>query len=221
MDFVLSGGPFERGRKILESLAAVKRPEFLSVEGPKCPECGSVITDKITEKMNIHGVEYCPVCVLQDVYPTAVPLDLGEISSQQELESAITSAYSTPPPATISESRPYPGAYVLWCPPLSPDQLSQEFNRIQQLKSQFATVLNAANGNGLLYVGQSQDVVNRIWQHCRGAGTPLTSVCTPHKLVAINWLRPGNELLEIENRVGQWVTTAVRDGGYDIQVHWA
>lgn len=98
MDFpVVSSSPLERGREYLASLSPVKRPDFLGPKGPTCYNCGATLTDDITEKMDVLGLEYCPVCVLSDVYPGAVPRELEDISSKNELSSMIKDTFGSPP----------------------------------------------------------------------------------------------------------------------------
>lgn len=220
MDFPVFVGPMEKGRQILESLSPVKRPNFLQPDGPTCSGCGAAITDDLTEKMEVHGIEFCPVCVLTDVYTAAVPRKLGSVSSKSELGSMVENTFDSPPNQVTNQDKPMPGVYILWCPPLSEAQLREQYDSIQQLEGLFVKVLSAAAGNGLLYIGQSNDVVTRIWQHSRGGGALLTKIFNPSRLVAIKWLNPKSNLRELENQVGRRVAESVEESGYEIEVYW-
>lgn len=220
MDFPVVVGPMERGRQILDSLPAVNRPDFLAPSGPSCSHCGASIPDDITEKMNVHGVEYCPVCILEDVHPFANPADLQEISSRNELKSEILDSFGTPPEMVQSETSPLPGAYVLWCPPLREHELDNVYDIIKRLGNYYVQILRASNGNGLIYIGESMNVANRIWNHSRGGGALLTKVLAPTRLVAVNWKAPDVSLGLLEQRVGQQVADSVEQSGYNIEVYW-
>lgn len=117
---------------------------------------------------------------------------------------------------------PRPGIYILWCPPLTKEQLNGKFGRIKKLApDSFTKILSAANKNGLLYVGKGKnDVADRIWKHSRAGGPSLTAICNPDRLVAIDWLNPKDNLRDFEKQVGQWVAESVEESGYEIEVYW-
>jgi predicted GIY-YIG superfamily endonuclease len=219
MELPLVVGPMKRGREWLSSKVAVKRPDFTKINSPRCPSCGTILSDNIVETMEVHGVDYCPVCILEDVHPFANPFELSEVTSQDQLRSEILDRFGTPPQQVTSADAPMPGSYILWSPPRQ-ERTAEYLSLAEKFGNLFTTILAAANGNGLLYVGQSQDVINRVWEHSRGGAASVTKIMTPNRLVAVNWKAPNMSLRTLENQVGQQVATSVQKQGYDLEVYW-
>lgn len=219
MDFPLIVGPMERGRNFLSSLAPVRRPDLSRTQAPTCTSCGSILSEDITEKMDVRGLKYCPVCVLSEVHPLADPEPLTNITTVQEIRSLILDTYGNPPDNIEDQEGDFPGVYILWSPPRE-GSIEESLNLPQRLGNAFVSILNAANGNGLLYVGQSKDVARRVWEHCGGAGAKITKIMPPTKLVAVNWKPPSLGLRTLENQVGKQVAKAVKKHGYDLGVYY-
>jgi predicted GIY-YIG superfamily endonuclease len=221
MDFPIKVGPLNKGRQMLASLSAIKRPDFIQFQGPRCGSCGASLSESITERMDVHGLKYCPICILEKVHPLANPRRLDQLESKEQVRNTILDTYGTPPESSITENEPLPGAYILWCPPLPPDHLSDQMNILQRLKNKYVKVLQATNRNGLIYIGESQDVVSRVWAHLRGEGAILTTCMPPSRLVAVNWKPPEMSLKRLEDQVGYQVIESIEENGYDIEVYWA
>jgi predicted GIY-YIG superfamily endonuclease len=219
MEIPLVVSPMERGREWLSSKVPVKRPDFTKISAPSCPRCGTILSDNITETMEVHGVDYCPVCILEDVHPFADPFELNEISSQGQLKSEIVDRFDTPPQQVRSENAPMPGSYILWCPPKQ-ERTAEHLSIAEKFGNLFTTILAAATGNGLLYVGQSNDVIKRVWDHSRGGAASVTRIMKPNRLVSVNWKSPNMSLQTLENEVGQQVARSVEKHGYDLEVYW-
>jgi predicted GIY-YIG superfamily endonuclease len=219
MEIPLIVGPMERGREWLSSKVPVKRPDFTKISAPRCPSCGTILSDDITETMEVRGVDYCPVCILEDVHPFADPFELSEILSQDQLRSEIVDRFDTPPEQAQSENAPMPGSYILWCPPKQ-DRAAEYLSIAEKFGNLFTTILAAATGNGLLYVGQSNDVAKRVWNHSRGGAASVTRIMKPNRLVSVNWKSPDMSLRTLENQVGQQVARSVEKHGYDLEVYW-
>lgn len=220
MDFPVVVGPMERGRRILESFNTIERPDFLQFEGPTCAHCGTILSEDITERMDVNGIKYCPVCVLEDIHPNADPRRLIEIESPQQVRNLVLDTFGSPPEKSQTESAPLPGAYILWCPPLPEEYLANQMGIIQRLGNLYVKILSATNGNGLIYIGQSQDVASRVWSQIRGEGALLTTFMPPSRLVAVDWKSPNMGYEKLENVVGRQVAEAVEANGYDIEVYW-
>lgn len=219
MELPLVVSPMERGREWLSSKVPIKRPDFTKISTPKCPSCGSILSENITETMEVHGIDYCPVCILEDVHPFADPLELSNVSSQDQLRSEIADRFDNPPQQVRSESTPMPGSYILWCPPRQ-ERAAEYLSLAEKFRGLFSTILSAASGNGLLYVGQSNDVAKRVWNHSRGGAASVTKIMKPNRLVAVNWKSPDMSLRILEDQVGQQVARSVDQQGYDLEVYW-
>lgn len=219
MEIPLIVSPMERGRDWLSSKIPVKRPDFTKINAPRCPSCGTILSDNIIDTMEIQGVDYCPVCVLEDVHPLANPFELSEIRSQSQLKSEIFDRFGTPPPEVQSENVPMPGSYILWSPPRQ-ERAAEYLSLAEKFGNLFTTVLSAATGNGLLYVGQSGDVAQRVWNHSRGGAASVTRIMKPNRLVSVNWKPPNMSLQTLEDQVGQQVARSVQKQGYDLEVYW-
>lgn len=208
----------QRGREILSNLVPVERPDFIRSTGPTCQHCGTGLSENIKKVMDVRGIKYCPVCVLDDVHPFSDPQDLTEMSSKKELESMIIEVFDAPPSDVRTDGASLPGVYILWSP--AREERLDEFLEIGKLGKFFSRILNAARGNGLLYIGKSQKVVHRVWQHIRRDGALLTTVMPPTKLVAVDWKPPEVSLDTLEEKVGRQVKRAVDENGYDMSVYW-
>lgn len=220
MDFPVVVGPLEKGRRILDSFNSVQRPDFFQFEGPTCAKCGTILSDDITERMDVHSIKYCPVCVLEDIHPNADPKRLVEIESLQQLRNIILDTFGSPPERSKTEGEPLPGAYTLWCPPLPEEHLANQAGLLNRLGNLYVQIAGASNGNGLIYVGQSQNVASRVWSQIRGEGALVTTFMPPSRLVAVDWKLPNMGYEKLENEVGRQVTDAIQAKGYDIEVYW-
>lgn len=219
MDFPLFVGPMQRGREVLSRLAPVKRPEISQQGAPPCPRCSTALSDEIITKMEVNGIEYCPVCVLEDVDPVARPKSLEGVFSKEDVRNLILDTYGPRPDQFEDESDEFPGVYILWSPPRE-ERLDQSLNMAQRLGNVFMSVINAATGNGLLYVGQSVNIARRVWEHIQGGGAGITTIMPPSKLVGVHWKPPNIGLRSLENEVGQQVARSVDQNGYDLEVYW-
>jgi predicted GIY-YIG superfamily endonuclease len=219
MELPLIVGPMKKGLERLSSLSAVKRPDFGQLRGPTCARCGTSLSDEITDVMDVMGVKKCPVCVLEDVHPLANPQRLENVASMDDVRSIVLDTYGKPPEQSTTEDMPFPGVYILWAPPRE-EYLQNYLDASNKLGKLFTTLLNAGSGNGLLYVGESTDVTQRVWQHLQGRGTLITTLMLPTQLVAINWKPPDVDLRSLEERVGRQVARSVEQKGYDLEVYW-
>jgi predicted GIY-YIG superfamily endonuclease len=219
MELPLIVSPMERGREWLGSKMPVKRPDFTKISAPRCPSCGTILSEDMIGTMEVRGVDYCPVCILEDVHPFADPFELSEFSSQEQLRSEILDRFDTPPPQVQSENASLPGSYILWSPPRQ-ERTGEYLSLAEKFGNLFTTILSAATGNGLLYVGQSNDVARRVWDHSRGGAASVTRIMKPNRLVSINWKSPDMTLRTLERQVGQQVARSVEQHGYDLEVYW-
>lgn len=219
MELPLVVGPIKRGREWLSSKVPVKRPDFTKINAPRCPGCGTILSGNLLETMEVHGIDYCPVCILEDVHPLSDPFELNDISSREQLKSEIVDRFSLPPEQVRDDDSPLPGAYTLWCPPKQ-DQTGEYLSLAEKFGNLYTTILSAASGNGLLYVGQSRNVAKRVWNHSKGGAAAPTKIMLPNRLVAVNWKPPEMSLRRLEQNVGNQVADAVESSEYELEVYY-
>jgi hypothetical protein len=144
---------------------------------------------------------------------------LRDRSSREELQAAILNTFGGPPDEVRDGGESLPGVYILWCPPSeAASEVAQSI--AGKIGNKLQKVLQAAQGNGLLYIGQSKHVPRRVWNHTQNRGADVTRAVLPHKLVAVNWQAPDIGLRNLEDMVGRQVVESVETSGYDLVVDW-
>ncbi len=191
----------------------------LTTEQAQCSECGCSLTQDGQWRMETEIGLYCPVCYLGDIFPDANPLELRNLTHIRDVEALVYGAYGAPDLLESGQvSGEAPGAYVLWCSPPEKDTAGWDISI--RLKN---AIEQAINKNGLLYVGQSKNVPQRIMKHLAGFGSDLTEECPPRVLTGVVWLSNSqfDQLHTLETQLGKKVKTVIEANGNDVACFWS